>query len=311
MRLPLAGYTSIFLNNKCMNKKILLYVVSVDEIEPAISERVATLAKALSASVYLLGRMGPRYELWQASPEAGAELTAKLELISRRIRSLRASIAGIDVIEGNLTEQCLMVAEQIAASAIAIGCGEAVIEKPEHIRATAQRIARHADQDVWIIKPHSSMNLDHLLCPIDGSEAAAHAMRCSIELSRHHNARLMALSVLHPPPEYSLASFTAAGNPDNEASQVLAKAKAALVAKRSQFLRGFDFAGVPLAQKFIWADKASPAILEMIDKHRDGLTVLGLAGHQRFSRVSMGDTAERVLAQCSSNLLITRNVNRT
>lgn len=278
----------------------ILYVVAFDAIEPRITAQVAELSKALAATVHVLTTAGPRYELWRIGGDVEAKAREQLEAVAERLRELRARVGETLVIKGNLANAAMEAAHRMEVEYIVIGAGEGVAADPAYVRTTAKTLARSARENVWICKPDAEPALQHVLCTFDASRGSADGIRASTDLCRQFNARLQLLSVLHPPPPGIL------GGTDVERDEAEEAARRALHDQRMAFLEGFNFDGVKLARNLLWADQASPAIVEQAGRHPDGLLVLGVAGQRRFPSMMLGNTAEKVLAGCPSSMLFVK-----
>lgn len=278
----------------------ILYVAAFDAIEDKVTAQVAELSKALGTGVHLLTTAGPHYEFWRANRHTEAEARRRLEAVAERLRERRARVGETLVIKGNLANAAMEAARHMDADYIVIGAGEAAAGDPSHVRTTAKTLARSAREHVWVCKPAAEPAVEHVICGFDASRGSAGAIHVSIDLCRQFNARLQLLSVLHPPPPGIL------GGTDVERREAEEAARQSLQDQRLAFLEGFNLEGVKLARNFIWAGRASPAIVGEAEKHPDGLLVVGVAGQRRFPSMMLGNTAEKVLDGCPSSMLFVK-----
>lgn len=278
----------------------LLYVTAFDRIEEAVTAQVAELAKALGAVVHPTVCSGTRGGLLSRVAGDDAGLRDKLEGVAERLRGMRVRVGDTLMVRGNPAAAAMEAAERVDADYIVIGAGEDCLDRPEAVGESARSLARDAPQHVWIAKPWADAALQHVLCPFDGSRGCADGIRLSLDLCRQFNARLQLLSVLKPPHEPLF------GGPEVERNEAEEAARRALRDQREAFLEGFNFDGVTLAREYVWAERASEAIRERAGIHRDGLTVMGVAGRRRFPTMMLGRTAERVLDGSESSLLLVK-----
>lgn len=91
-----------------------------------------------------------------------------------------------------------------------------------------------------------------------------------------------------------------------ERREDLESARERLLYDQETFLSGFNLKGITLARTFLWADKASEAILGVAENYPDGLSVIGVANATRFRGAGPGATAERVLRATPGSLLVVK-----
>jgi nucleotide-binding universal stress UspA family protein len=273
----------------------ILYVVGFDDTEAAISWQVAELAKGWRMPIVLLGVRRPRW-LSFLEPDDRRGLKRATADVARRLRELRAPVAGIKVAIGDPATEARRVATQAGTSLIMVGAGIEAMDDPRAMSPCALAIARTARQDVWICKPFADPHFDHVLCAADTSPLAGEAVRRASALCRRFNARLRVVSVLPEPP----APRGATDDPD----------EAMLAGRREQrrFLDQFDLAGIALSRTIVWAAHAPVELLLEAEHYNDGLLVIGAASDTRGR--GLGATAEPVLRACPSSVLIVRAQHR-
>lgn len=277
----------------------ILYVVGFDDTEAAVSWQVAELSKAWRTPIMLLG---VRRRPWLPFLERDERLGLKRAMVevARRLRGLRAHVAGIKVAFGDAAGQACRIADHSGAGLIMVGAGVEAMDDPRAMSATALTIARRARQDVWICKPFADPHIDHVLCAADTSPLASEAVQRAAAICRQFNARLRLLSVLPEPPP-PLPNAAAGDDPD----------ELVVAGRRRQklFLDKLDLRGIALSRAIVWGTQTPVELLLEAEQYIDGLLVMGAVGDSA-ARGGLGATTEAVLRTCPSSLLIVRGTRR-
>lgn len=277
----------------------ILYVVGFDDTEPAVSWQVAELSKAWRTPILLLGVRRASWLPFLEQDDRRALKRATIE-VARRMRDLRAHVAGVKVAFGDVAEQACRVADQAGAGLIMVGAGVEAMDDPRAMSGTALAIARRAHQDVWICKPFADPHIDHVLCAADTSPLAGEAVQRAAAICRQFNARLRVLSVLLEPPP-PLPDAAARDDPD----------EAVVAGRRRQklFLDQFDLSGIALSRAIVWGTQTPVELLLEAEQYGDGVLVMGAIGPVPGRR-GLGATTEPVLRACPSSVLIVRGSRR-
>jgi nucleotide-binding universal stress UspA family protein len=275
----------------------ILYVVGHDDTEPAISWQVAQFAKGWRAPVVLLGVRRPRW-LPFLERDVRRELKRATVDVARRMRDLRAHVAGIKVAVGDPAAEARRLAGQVGASLIMVSAGAEAMDDPRAMSAAALAIARTASQDVWICKPFADPHLDHVLCAADTSPLAGEAVRRAAAICRRFNAKLRVVSVLGEPAAPRRGT-------DDDPDEAMLEGRR----RQKRFLDQFDLGGIALSRAIVWAAQAPVELLLEAEHYTDGLLVMGAASQVR-GRVGLGATAGPVLRACPSSVLIVRGAAR-
>lgn len=279
----------------------ILYVVEFNEVEGRITRQVAAFANACHADVVLLSEVAKPYQLWRLPTFSREKVKRKLERTIVNLRAAGVNVAGTLTAAGNMAEEAMRVAGEQQVEFIMVGAGAASGRDVHHTSALALSLARSAQQHVWICKPEAEPALEHVLCAVDTSRGSAEGLRVASDICRQFNARLRTVSVLKPPKSWSVM-----GMPELEKEEDMESARERMLYDRKTFLAGFNLEGISLARSFIWADKASTAILTAAENYPDGLSVIGVAGARRFYRPRLGTTADRILRKNPSSLLVVK-----
>ncbi|MAA73954.1 MAG: hypothetical protein CMN28_04545 [Salinisphaeraceae bacterium] len=278
----------------------ILYLVSFDEIEPAVTAQVAEISKALSAPVFLVAGLGTGSGLWRNRHDEEVQARAGLESVADNLRARRASLGHTLVLKGNRAVVAMEAAERMEADFIVVGAGESSRQDPTFVRTTAKILARTAREHVWICKPEADAALQHVLCAFNESRGSADGIRVSVDLCRQFNAKLQLLSVLQE-PDAGLV-----GGSEQERDEAIEASRRQLHDRRLAALDGFNVSGVALARNIVWDTAASQAVLAEAGRHPEGLLTLGVSGRRRFPAMMLGNTAEKILRHCPSSLLLVK-----
>lgn len=278
----------------------ILYLVEFDAIEPLVTAQVSELSKALGGAVVLLATVPPRSRLLGGNRQAEIDARMQLESIAQRLQDQRARVLDSCVLQALPEAAVHQTVDRYSAEYIVLGAGEESTARRQHISQLALKITQNAHQHVWVCKPTADPVLEHILCCYDGSRGSGAAIRLSCDIARQFNARMQLLSVFSPPTAEIVF------REEIERQEADESARVALIEEREGYLQGFGFEGVTLAKNYVFADRASESILEEAVKHPEGLLVLGAAGLRRFSRMRLGNTAQRVLETAESSVLVVK-----
>lgn len=266
----------------------ILYVVTFDSAEAAITWQVLELARASHAEVVLLGLH--RRSRWPLSRRPGRDETGRR--LSEVAVRLKGYVADIRVDHGPLVPAVMRSARAVDAQLIMIGAGERALREPAYVAPEALELARQAREDVWICKPGADPHIEHVLCAADATPAAGAAVQRAAGLCRMFNARLRLLSVV---PE-----------PSGLASDNLEEDLHALKRSQKEFLDQFDLQGMPLSRSMAWAADPATEVLHEAEQLAEGVLVIGASSENRPAHARLGPTAEVVLRGCPSSVWVVR-----
>jgi nucleotide-binding universal stress UspA family protein len=271
------------------NAHRILYVVTFDSSEAAISDQVTELARAQHAAVVLLAAR-PRRR-WKIGMARGAEGTGrKLSAIAARMKGYAADIR---VVDPPLPESAMRIADEVAAELIVIGAGERADREPTYTSPEALKLAREAREDVLICKPFADRYVGHVLCAADTTPTSGAAVLRSVQISRRFNALLRIVSVM-PEPSWKSAS----ADPDEDIRNQHEAQKA--------FLDQFDLRGVGLSRAVVWSRHAAAEVLDEADRYSEGLLVIGASSRAPLPKGQLGPTSEAIVSACPCSLMIVK-----
>lgn len=227
-----------------------------------------------------------------------------LERKGERLRARHIEIAGFRVVEGNLADGVLRLADAEDPATIFMPAGP---ESRADIRSAgtgAQAVARYARRPVWVAKPHTPAVLETVVCAVDDRAASAEGLKMAIEIARAYGARLHTVRAAHPPGRVDPLTVAMS---QREREEAVESSRAQVKTDYEDFLAGFSFAGLKdVDHRLLWAERASQALVEAAAEDNAALLVLGSAGVHRFLRPMLGTTSERVLQNAPSSLLFAK-----
>jgi nucleotide-binding universal stress UspA family protein len=139
------------------------------------------------------------------------------------------------------------------------------------------------------------MKIEHILCPVDFSDASAHAADLARMIAGWYGARLTALHVtapmIAPIPGFPAAGFPASIGGDEADRRRLAEETAAVFHHNGP--------AAPAVDVVVTTGRAAEEILETARQLNADLIVAGTHGSSGFERLLLGSVAEKVLRKAS------------
>lgn len=185
---------------------------------------------------------------------------------------------------GAAADVLLAAATEIDADLIVLGAGTKTTLDRVLLGSVAERVAREAQQPVWLVRPGKvHRDLRTLLCAVDASDPAREALGTATFLARTFVARLVILSVVPPG-----ASAAAAARP-----------------KLEQAARALDLHAID--HEFM-ERQGKPAV-EIVEATREtgcDVLLLGMAARTAVASWLRPNTAEKVLRVVPCSVLTLR-----
>ena len=143
-----------------------------------------------------------------------------------------------------------------------------------------------------LLREMPTLAIDHILCPVDFSEASQHAIEHALAVARWSGAAVSALHVCQP-MFVPVTSGAGTGDDGSDVEMIRLRAAAASL---------IEIAGARDLRVDIAVESGDPAqqILECADRHATNLIVMGTHGATGFERLILGSVMEKVLrkARC-------------
>jgi len=192
-------------------------------------------------------------------------------------------------------EAIVRAAVDINANLILLGSGETQTGDTFRLGITAERVIQKSQKPVFVIKEDVLLNVHHILCPIDFSDASKRALKNAITMARRFKSELTILAVCELP---SLHWFTSDQyhEKENEVRYELHKEEF------DSFLKEFNLNEVNWTKEI---PKGNPPeeILSTISRKMIDLLIMGTAGRTGINRVLMGSVTEKVVREVPCSFL--------
>ena len=143
----------------------------------------------------------------------------------------------------------------------------------------------------------------HILLATDGSLASTHAAAIAVGLARTHGARLTALYVADPYPYLGIGEINPMGL---QAYAAAAQQQAAVAHAQVEALCTKDSPPVALQVSLVEEVAAARGIVETAKNEGADLIVMGSHGRSGLARLMLGSVANKVVAESSVPVLVTR-----
>ncbi len=142
----------------------------------------------------------------------------------------------------------------------------------------------------------------HILLPVDGSDAALKAVHQAAGLARAFGSQVTTLYVIDPYPFTGLGSDFAYGQAEY-LSAASVEAKEATEAAQAIL----SAAGVPVRTQVVEAHAVWRGILETAKTAGADLIVMGSHGRRGLEKIVLGSVAQRVLSHAHLSVLVVRD----
>ena len=222
--------------------------------------------------------------------------------VAKRLKETQDTIKrnGITVNEpittfGSAFDQIIQYANNYDVNVIIIGSGEKTRGDKFQLGITAEKLIRHANQPVWVVKKGASPIIKKILCPVDFSEPSRRALTNAIHLSRNFHTDLAILTVIELLPNVYGKRIDVSG----DIQKVYEKNQNIQFA---QFLREFDFHNVSW-NKVIRQGVPDQEILNQVRGTKPDLLIMGSEGRTGLARLLWGSVAEKVIREMPCSVI--------
>lgn len=164
------------------------------------------------------------------------------------------------------------------------------------VGSTAQRLVRHCPAPVWVAREREEAQLSGILAAIDFSEVSAAVLRIAASLAVKTQAKLDIVHVVEAGKQLDVVA-TGSGKP------VLATRRINHdIRERLQEFVSQTIGTIPGGVNVIWG-KAWEAISRAAKRFESELVVVGTVGRGGVPGILLGNTAEKLLYTCPSDVL--------
>jgi nucleotide-binding universal stress UspA family protein len=169
---------------------------------------------------------------------------------------------------------------------------------------TAQRVIRHADVPVLVVKrPHSLMLPTRLVAAVDWSSNSARALSFAARLREEQGGLLSVLHVIDSP----FVPYVQAFAHERDASKMLEQMRDEQLTRLAQFvdksLADFTGSREAITQAVVFGDPAITIASQSKTLLAD-LIVVGAHGATDLSRYLLGSTAEKLVTAAATDILV-------
>uniref|UniRef100_A0A7C4EN90 Universal stress protein n=1 Tax=Thermodesulfovibrio aggregans TaxID=86166 RepID=A0A7C4EN90_9BACT len=196
--------------------------------------------------------------------------------------------------EGEPFEKIIDVAEEISADLIVMGKkGMSALEQIL-IGSVTERVIGYSDTDVLVIPKEACIQWNRVVVAVDISKYAEVVSERALEMAKDFNSEINIISVIEVPSEVF------AVKPEIFDMQV---------EKTKQYLKEIEiqFQKENIATKlFIEEGEAYEKILELVDKIKAQMIILGTHGRTGLKRLLMGSTCQRVIGLSKVPVLVVK-----
>ncbi|UII76499.1 universal stress protein [Flagellimonas sp. HMM57] len=184
---------------------------------------------------------------------------------------------------------------RVNANMILSGSGESLQGGSVHLGTTTERIIQKSNKAVFVAKAGVPLNVHHILCPVDFSEASERALKNAIIMTRRFRAELTILSVCEV---QSLSWFASEKDKEEENNSRLEQHKV----KFDEFLKKFNLSDLNWTKE---TPKGNPAeeIRSAISRKMIDLLVMGTVGRSGLNRLIIGSVTEKVIREVPCSFL--------
>lgn len=203
------------------------------------------------------------------------------------------------IVHGKLIENILKVAQKENVSLIIAGSGSRHLKEKHKLGNTVEKLMRHSNIPVWVVKRERSSEISNIICPVDFSEPSICALKNALLLARDFNAPLRILGVTEP-----LLYVSPRIKVDIEAENI--RRKKHLETEMNEFLIQFDLFAVDY-QVDLRLGKIAGEILSVIEKYDHDLLIMGTTGRSGLRKVMMGSVTEEVTRQMPCSFITTKS----
>lgn len=219
----------------------------------------------------------------------------KLEETTEKIKNGGVDV-GKPILEfGSPSDGIVRAAVRVNANLILTGSGEHHKGDRFQLGITTERIIQKSEKPVLVVKEGLPLNVQHILCPVDFSEASKRALKNAITMAHRFRAELTILGVCEL---QGLTWFTSEKDREEENDTRCNQHKV----KFDEFLKGFNLSGLNWTKE---TPKGNPAeeILSTISRKMVDLLVMGTTGRSGLNRLIMGSITEKVVREVPCSFL--------
>jgi nucleotide-binding universal stress UspA family protein len=254
-----------------------------------------TLASVFDSKILILHVVPQNVHQLIAESPGIPELERRLRERHQRADSAARHDVEVVIDTGSTAAKICEIAALRNADLIVLGARSSSVGPDAGLGATAERVVRKAAAPVWIARTDAPVTPQHILCPVDGSDASRRALRSAHHLSRRLRAKLTVLNILEPMPSL-YSGMVILGN-GAETRFVSPQRQ-----KFEKFLGDLDFRDESWIKKTRSGRPHEEILAEVSESHID-LLVMGTVGKTSVARFLIGSVTEKVMRRFPCSML--------
>ncbi|MEM0932551.1 MAG: universal stress protein [Bacteroidota bacterium] len=275
-------------------KKILLALDFGKSSENVVGSAIE-LAKVFQSTIIPLHVLPDDITNEKVSTLLKETAEAKLSEVTQKILNEGVAVKAPLTLSGTPYEVISRTAANADVNLILMGSGETQKGDVFRLGTTAERVIQKSEKPVFIIKEEILLNVHHILCPVDFSEASKRALHNAITIARKFKSELTILNVCEVPKSswFPSGSFMELENDlrckeDKEQFET--------------FLEEFTLTDITWTREM---PKGSPSeeILSVASRKMIDLLIMGTAGRKGLNRMFMGSVTEKVIREVPCSFL--------
>jgi len=200
---------------------------------------------------------------------------------------------------GKPVDEILKIAIKEDVNLIVMGAGNRTEKEKFKLGNNVEKLLRHSDIPVWVVKADEDAKITNILCPVDFSDPSRHALKNAILLSKQFMASLRILGVVEPISSNSPRVKVDWGK--ENAYWLKRREK-----EMEEFVKEFDLKEVNYKID-IQTGTIHEKILHIIKEHNHDLLIMGTTGRSGLIRVLMGSIAEKVTRETPCSFITVKS----
>jgi nucleotide-binding universal stress UspA family protein len=273
----------------------ILFATDFSQAADSALQMAISIAKTFKSELILIHVLPEIKDSPLASDRVVGSAAKRLKEIQDTINRNGISVSEPITPFGSAFDQIIQCANNYDVNVIIIGSGEKTRGDKFPLGITAEKLIRHANQPVWVVKKGASPTIKKILCPVDFSEPSHRALTNAIQLSRNFHTDLAILTVIEPLQSVYGKKIDTSG----DIQKIYAKNQNIQFA---QFLRDFDFDNVSW-NKVTRQGAPDQEILKQIWDTKPDLLIMGSEGRTGLARLLWGSVAEKVIREMPCSVI--------
>jgi nucleotide-binding universal stress UspA family protein len=280
--------------------KILLCIDFLEENNESLVNMAAYLFRVFNSEVTILNVVPDKTDDQEVKSYFQRYADDQMKNLIAELGSKGVNRLNPLLLTGNPLEKILETSEKEEFNVILAGPGKNG-SNPNSPGVTIRKLIRKTSVPVWVVRPGSSEGLQHILCPVDFSDASKRALANAVLLATKMKAELRIFSVFEP---LEMVSRRISTNLDEYNQKSLASYKDQF----KDFLKGFTFSNIKYSTEILFG-KPERIILKELKTGKYDLLLMGTTGRTGINRILVGSVTEKVIEDCPVSFITTKNRN--